>query len=126
MNDREMMDRLAACVAFEGNMTDAQKTLAMQIETTSASAFDAQQTKANLDARQNHVIVPPTADKNDLSVALKYIDLITDPVFTIVLHQDGVASAMSRQSVGDIINPAETARFFPTPPFAKRLNPPKP
>ena len=126
MNDREMMDRLAACVAFEGKMTDAQKILALQIETTSASAFDAQQSKANLDARQNHVIVPRTADKNDLAVALKYIDLITDPVFTIVLHHDGVASAMSRQPVGDIINPAETARFFQTPPFAKRLNPPKP
>ena len=126
MNDREMMDRLAACVAFENKMTPAQKTLAQQIETASAGAFDAQQRKANLDARQDHVIVPPAADKNDLAVVLKYIDLITDPVFTIVLHQDGVASPMPRQTVADIINPAETKRFFQTPPYAKRLNPPKP
>lgn len=126
MNDIEMNKRLAACAAFADGMTQAQKTLVAQIDSATETGFNAQQVRANLNARESHVILPASADKKDLAVALKYLDLITDPTFTIILHQDDVVGAMTRQPVDRIISTAQTERFLQGRARPSRNNAPKP
>ena len=103
MNDKEMDQRLIACALYENSMTPVQKTLVDQIQHESYLRFDALARKRHSDDLESHIVVPWGSNIQDITAALKLIDLVTDPVFEIILHHNLTQVTMPRSKLTDIV-----------------------
>lgn len=107
IDDKELAQRMIACLIHEDTLSPAEEFLFNKIMEESYSHYDYETRRLHLDALEQHIMIPPDADKKVLVSVLKFLDLTSDPGFTIVLHQNGTQSVMPRHPVHEIVDQKE-------------------